>query len=190
MTTQAVHGLDDLIACLDEAVGGRDSEEICEKVQHTLERMLRAGSLELPAELTTPREDRYARRLLHRSPVHGYTVIAMTWGPGQGTPLHDHAGMWCVEGVLCGNIDVTQYDLVEQRDERCRFRAERTIAAGVGSAGSLIPPFEYHTIANSSATDKAVTVHVYAGEMTSSTCFLPASDGWFDRQQRQLSYCD
>ncbi len=26
----------------------------------------------------------------------------MTWGPGQGTPLHDHAGIWCVEGVVEG----------------------------------------------------------------------------------------
>ena len=40
----------------------------------------------------------------------------MTWGPGQGTPLHDHAGMWCVEGVLEGRIEVARYDLLDERD--------------------------------------------------------------------------
>jgi predicted metal-dependent enzyme (double-stranded beta helix superfamily) len=114
----------------------------------------------------------------------------MTWGPGQGTPLHDHAGMWCVEGVLQGEIDVTQYDLVEQRDGLYRFRREGSIQAHIGNAGALIPPFEYHTITNSSATGKAVTLHVYAGEMTHCTVFAPHGDSWYERQERALSYCE
>jgi len=190
MTTQTVHGLEELIDRLDRAVQAADAEQVTREVKDTLEEMLTSGTLELPAELVEPRPDRYARRLLHKSDALGYSVLVMTWGPGQGTPLHDHAGMWCVEGVLCGDIDVTQYELLEEQGGRYRFRRQNTVSAGVGNAGALIPPFEYHTIANSSATDKAVTVHVYAGEMTSSTCFLPANDGWFDRQQRQLSYCD
>ena len=70
------------------------------------------------------------------------------------------------------------------------------MSAGVGNAGALIPPFEYHTIANTSPTTKAVTVHVYAGEMTSCTVFMPVSaetgsdDGWHERQERELSYSD
>ncbi len=189
-TTQVVHGLDDLIDCLDHAVRGADAEQITHEVKDTLERLLTSGSLELPTALVEPRPERYARRLLHKSEELGYSVLVMTWGPGQGTPLHDHAGMWCVEGVLCGDIDVTQYELLEQQAERYRFRQQGTVAAGVGNAGALIPPFEYHTIKNASATAKAVTVHVYAGEMTSCTIFVPASDGWYDREERQLSYCD
>jgi predicted metal-dependent enzyme (double-stranded beta helix superfamily) len=188
--TQAAHGLDELIQCLDRDVASGDVERITAAVKDTLERICAGGALELAPALVTPVADRYARRLLHKSDEHGYSVLVMTWGPGQGTPLHDHAGMWCVEGVLCGNIDVTQYELLEQRGDRYRFRRQRTIGAGVGSAGALIPPFEYHTIANSSAVDKAVTVHVYAGEMTSSTIFNPADDGWHDRQERQLCYTE
>lgn len=190
MATQTIHGLEELVECVDDAVQRPTVEEVTSCVKETLTRIAAAGSLELPPAMTEPRSDRYARRLVHRSPRHGYTVIAMTWGPGQGTPLHDHAGMWCVEGVLSGDIDVTQHELVEQQGDRYRFRQQGTVAAGVGNAGALIPPFEYHTIANSSATDKAVTVHVYAGEMTSCTIFVPAEDGWHDRQERQLTYCD
>jgi 3-mercaptopropionate dioxygenase len=96
--------------------------------------------------------------------------------------------MWCVEGVLQGTIDVTQFDLVEQRDGLYRFRREGTLQAGPGDAGALIPPFEYHTIANDSGTAKAVTLHVYAGEMTHCTIFEPRDDGWYERKERELSY--
>ena len=188
MATQAIHGLDELIECLDDAVQRSTVEEVTGCVKDTLTRIAAAGTLELPPAMTEPRADRYARRLVHRSPRHGYTVIAMTWGPGQGTPLHDHAGMWCVEGVLEGEIEVCQYDLVEQRGELYRFHEEGTIRAVIGNAGALIPPFEYHTIANRSAAGKAVTLHIYAGEMTHCTVFAPRGDGWYERQERQLSY--
>lgn len=191
-----VHGLEELIDRLDQAVQRADAESITREVKDTLERLLTSGTLELPPALVEPRPDRYARRLLHKSEALGYSVLVMTWGPGQGTPLHDHAGMWCVEGVLSGDIDVTQYELIEQQGEKYRFRRENTVTAGVGNAGALIPPFEYHTIANVSPTQKAVTVHVYAGEMTSCTAFVPVSadsrgeDGWHERQERQLSYSE
>jgi predicted metal-dependent enzyme (double-stranded beta helix superfamily) len=190
MTIQTVHGLEELIDRLDQAVQRADAESVTREVKDILERLLTSGSLELPPALVEPRPDRYARRLLHKSDGLGYSVLVMTWGPGQGTPLHDHAGMWCVEGVLSGNIDVTQFELLEQQGDRYHFRRQRTIGAGVGNAGALIPPFEYHTIANVSPTEKAVTVHVYAGEMTSSTIFIPGDDGWYERQERQLCYTD
>ena len=46
-----------------------------------------------------------------------YTAVVMTWGPGQGTAMHDHGGLWCVEGVVEGAMTVTQYhDVVDQPD--------------------------------------------------------------------------
>jgi 3-mercaptopropionate dioxygenase len=190
MTTQAIHGLEELIDCLDAAVQRQTPEEVTECVKDGLVRLVAAGALELPPALTATRPDRYARRLLHRSAEHGYTAIVMTWAPGQATPLHDHAGMWCVESVLQGDIEVTQFDLLEERDSLYRFREEDSIVAHIGNAGALIPPFEYHTIANRSASAKAVTLHVYAGEMTHCTVFEPRGDGWYVRHQRALSYSD
>jgi predicted metal-dependent enzyme (double-stranded beta helix superfamily) len=185
-----MHGLEELIDCLDDAVQRSTVEEVTACVKDTLTRFATRGTLELPPAMVAPRTDRYARRLVHHSEKYGYTAIAMTWGPGQGTPLHDHAGMWCVEGVLQGEIDVTQYDLVEQRDGLYHFRREGMLQAHTGNAGALIPPFEYHTIANASPTTKAVTLHVYAGEMTHCTVFTPRGDGWYERQERALSYCE
>ena len=38
-----------------------------------------------------------------------------------------------------------QYELLERDGDRFRFRAAGGMHAGPGSAGSLIPPHEYHT---------------------------------------------
>src|SRR3546814_12513459 len=81
----------------------------------------------------------------------------MTWAPGQGTPIHDHCGLWCVEGFWDGELEITQYELLERDGERFRFRAAGGMHAGPGSAGSLIPPHEYHTITNASGDKIAIS---------------------------------
>ena len=74
----------------------------------------------------------------------------MTWGPGQGTPIHDHAacGAWKASGTARWKSCSTT--LVEHDGQRYRFQPVGSIQAGPGSAGSLIPPHEYHTIRNPS----------------------------------------
>jgi predicted metal-dependent enzyme (double-stranded beta helix superfamily) len=143
----------------------------------------------LPPQFYRTREEGYARRLLHRSDELGYTAVVMTWAPGQGTPLHDHAGIWCVEGVVEGRMDVTQFDLVDERGGRYRFEAKGCVHAAVGSAGCLIPPFEYHVLANALDTP-SITLHVYGGEMRTCHVFEPLPDGGYARRERALYYHD
>jgi 3-mercaptopropionate dioxygenase len=46
--------------------------------------MIRAGELQLPDEVFQTVDGHYARRELYQSERYGYSMIAMTWGPGQG----------------------------------------------------------------------------------------------------------
>ena len=135
-------GVDELIHKLSAAVRLKDVETVTQQIKCELEALIRAGTLQLPQAMTQPRADCYARRLLHRDPQLGYTAIVMTWGPGQKTALHDHAGIWCVEGVVEGEMDVTQYQLLEETPAGCRFEPRGSVHASVGSAGCLIPPFD------------------------------------------------
>ena len=176
-----------LIESIDAAIALGDHAAVVQSLRGALCRMMRERSVELPACVLDPVADHYARRELYVSPQYGYGVIAMTWGPGQGTPIHDHSGLWCVEGVWHGQLEITQYDLTERRGERFRFTEVGTLIAGTGSAGSLIPPHEYHTIRNASDTDTAVSLHIYQRTMTCCGIFDTAGDGWHAYVNKQLT---
>lgn len=177
-----------LIEQLDAAVTRPTDEARCDAVKAALQELVRSGT-RLDEAFVAPVADGYARRLLHRDPDNRYSVVVMSWGPNQGTAIHDHAGLWCVECVYRGKILVKSYDLVERRDdESVRFEHQHDVVAEVGEAGSLIPPFEYHVIENPFDAP-AATLHVYGGEMTTCCVFEPVEgSGLHQPQRRQLSY--
>lgn len=176
-----------LIDTLDCAVRKECETAITDALRLGLCRLMQNKEVELPECVFQANADHYARRELYNSEELGYSVMAMTWGPGQGTPIHDHCGMWCVEGVWHGQIEVSPHELVERRDNLFRFESRGTMLAGPGSAGSLIPPHEYHTIRNPSDDAIAVSLHIYRGPMNSCSVFRRVNDDWHARDQRQLA---
>lgn len=179
-------GRDLLVAAVDAALATGDEHAVTAALREAMCRVIRDPAVRLPDCVHQPIEDHYARRELYRSPAHGYSIVAMTWGPGQGTPLHDHCGLWCVEGVWEGELEITQYELLEHDGERFRFRAAGGMRAGPGSAGSLIPPHEYHTIRNASPDRIAISLHVYKGPMEQCCMFRPADGEWHERTDALL----
>ena len=172
---------------LDAVIHGETEAHIPELVKAILIDSMQCGALAVPPELRRPIDGTYARRLLHRDPAGQYTMVVMTWGPGQKTALHDHAGIWCVECVVDGNMEVAQYDLMSEIDGAFRFEQRNHVVAGRGSAGCLIPPFEYHTLGNLSDSP-SVTLHVYGGDMTHCHVFEPQPDGAWRRMRKELSF--
>jgi len=191
MTTRdaACPGLTELIARLDRSVEAGSSQAITSAVKADLEHLLGAHTLSLPAAFTVPRPDSYARRLLHRDPRGRYSAIVMTWGPGQGTAVHDHGGLWCVEGVVDGEIAVTQYLVQQEADGYFRVTPIGSLLAGTGSAGCLIPPTDHHVLANARPSKASVTLHVYGGDLDDCKVFLPATpDGRYSETTKMLSF--
>lgn len=183
-------GLSELIARLDAAVRLDQPEVITARVKADLSDLLSRSALRLPEQYWRTREDSYARRLLHHNDDLGYSAVVMTWAPGQCTPLHDHGGLWCVEGVVDGMMRVTQFDLTEESGDGYAFVERRQIRAGVGTAGSLIPPSDYHVLGNDLRDRPSITLHVYGGDLTKCHIFVPRPDGRYERQERCLSYHD
>lgn len=179
-------GCDRLLAMIDDAVAAGDDHAVTERLRNGLCAAINDPAIQLPEAVFEPVADHYARRELHHCPRSGYSVVAMTWGPGQGTPIHDHSGLWCVEGVWRGQIEITQYELREHDGDRYRFDPVGTHIAGAGSAGSLIPPHEYHTIRNPHREGVAVSLHIYKQPLTCCSMFQPLGEGWYVRSQRQL----
>jgi 3-mercaptopropionate dioxygenase len=183
--------VDPLIERLCEAVRLGDIEAITQKIKSDLESFIPAEGLRLPERFRRVKPDSYARRLLYRDPELGFTALVMTWGPGQRTALHDHAGIWCVEGVVEGEMEVSRYEMLsEEADGRCHFVERAQVAATAGTAGALIPPFEHHVLANARSDRPSLTLHVYGGEMDHCDVFEPLGEGLYRRRSRALSYDD
>ena len=180
-------GHDRFIAAIDSALAAGDGHAVTAALRNALCGLIRDPGIHLPDCVYRPIDDHYARREIYRSPAHGYSVVAMTWGPGQGTPLHDHSGLWCVEGVWHGELEITQYELLEVNGDRARFRAAGGMQAGPGSAGSLIPPHEYHTIRNSSPDAVAVSLHIYQAPMGCCSKFAHRDGEWYVRESATMA---
>lgn len=179
-------GRDRLVAAFDAAVALDDGHAVTAALRDAMCVLIRDPEVRLPDCVHAPVADHYARRELYRSPAHGYSIVAMTWGPGQGTPIHDHDGLWCVEGIWRGALQITQYALLEQDDPRFHFVAAGGMQAGMGSAGSLIPPHEYHTIRNTSHDTVAVSLHVYQAPIIRCARFEPLGQDWYRRVDNSL----
>jgi predicted metal-dependent enzyme (double-stranded beta helix superfamily) len=182
-------GVSELVSLLDGAVALGTQEARAGAVKQLLADTIRSGALALDERFFVPKPDAYARRLLHRDTTRGYSAVVMTWGPGQGTQLHDHAGIWCVEGTIAGEMEVLQYEISERADpDRFRFAPRGRVRALPGASGALIPPFEYHVLRNALADRVSVTLHIYGGEMDHCNVFLPEESGWHRRASRPLAY--
>ncbi len=187
MLTRDFPGATELIRAIDAAVSLGCEQEQVGALRDVLSKAMRDPGMCLPECVTQCSDAGYSRRELYRSERLGYCVTAMTWAPGQGTGLHDHDGKWCVEGVWRGSLEITQFECTDQQPDRSRFEPRGTITAGPGSAGSLIPPHEYHTIRNPSDNETAVSVHVYAAPLTCCSAFDPMGDDWYRGSERALS---
>lgn len=178
-----------MIERLDSAVERCvDHEASCQAVKKVLEAWIHPRSDFLSPDFLVPTPNSYARRLLYRHPKGAYCIVIMVWDVGQGTPIHDHAGLWCVECVYRGCIRVDSYDLQgTPKDEEVGFVEAGSVIAGCGSAGALIPPFDYHVIENE-GDEPAITVHVYGGDMDWCHAYVPVGGGRYRRDRKGLSF--
>ncbi|HEV8582695.1 MAG TPA: cysteine dioxygenase family protein [Thermoanaerobaculia bacterium] len=181
--------VDPLIDRLREAVLLGEIAAITERIKSDLESFIPAEGLKLPERFRQVKPESYARRLLYRDPDLGFTALIMTWGPGQRTALHDHSGIWCVEGVVEGAMEVTRFELTDEVEEGVyRFVERGAVAASAGSAGALIPPFEHHVLANALPDRASLTLHVYGGEMDHCHIFEPVGGDLYRQCVRTLAY--
>lgn len=199
MQTAPQTWITDLVHQLDYAVGVEDVEARCKQIARILQQHITGAESKLSPQLLRSSVDDYARRLLHRDPNGRYSVVLMVWGAGQISPLHDHAGKWCVECVHSGEIEVQSFEPTDGAERLAevggdcdgdvvQFRHLDTIRAEVGRADIFVPPVEYHVLHNPHS-EFAATVHVYSGELEHCRVFIPTETGYLVQTQK-LSYSD
>lgn len=175
----------ELVALVRRAAATGDEIQILEMLKRGLVAMSRAGSFK-DFEFPAPLAHRYSRRLVYSDPWGRFTIIGMTWNVGQGTALHDHSGVWCVEVVVDGEMQVENYQLLhDDVSGLCRFEKRETLPAPPASSGALIPPFEHHVFSNV-GSQPSHSLHVYGGSMSRCNVFERVGDGLYQRRNREL----
>jgi predicted metal-dependent enzyme (double-stranded beta helix superfamily) len=110
----------------------------------------------LAEEHRLSKPDTYTRHLLHADPNGLFSILALVWGPGQGSPVHGHH-TWCAVGVYAGELIETFYraepGLPEPVLVRELHRRPGDHCFDAGGPG-------IHRIRNE-GPDVAISIHVY-----------------------------
>lgn len=87
-----------------------------------------------------------------------FTLLALCWDSGCSSPIHDHPcdGCWIVG--LQGNIEEKKYVL--QRDETLKEVSAETVKTG--DISWMHNSVGFHKVSNTSAEERAVTLHIYS----------------------------
>ena len=164
----------EFLALLDAAVSLPTALDVVAAVKDALTKCLQAGlEAALPPAFFMPRQGAgYARRLLHNDARGRFSVVCMCWGTGQGTPIHEHGGSWCVEGVVKGRVGFTRYAVVSTSDPRRFTLTAKEHAVCDAGYVETETATDYHALFNAH-DETSVTLHVYSAELTEAVIMVP-----------------
>jgi predicted metal-dependent enzyme (double-stranded beta helix superfamily) len=90
----------------------------------------------------------YMRHVLYVDPDGDFVITAITWLPGQVSPVHGHH-VWCAFGVAEGELTEEQFDPQLAVLKTARYHA-----------GEVAEPSQIHRVANRGRTP-LVSLHLY-----------------------------
>jgi len=116
----------------------------------------------LPDEFAIPDENRYRQYLLYCDPLNRFSVVSFVWGPGQGTPVHDHT-VWGLVGMLRGAEYSVPYER-EAGSDVLKPGARRALAPG---GIEMVSPDigDIHEVSNAQKDRPSISIHVYGGNI-------------------------
>ncbi|GFZ97198.1 cysteine dioxygenase family protein [Dyella caseinilytica] len=105
----------------------------------------------------------YRRITLADSATLGYEALLIIWPPAHATPIHDHDGLWGMEIMLDGVLEVEAFDLSLQDHPHLVSRGTSVI--GIGDHLAFSHADYAHRCRNLSSNRPAVSLHVYGGAL-------------------------
>jgi|GEM_PF-24260 len=115
----------------------------------------------LPEDYAQAHPQHYQQYLLYADARERFSVVSFVWGPGQQTPIHDHA-VWGLIGMLRG----------EERSQRFVLDQGHWHPSGnpdhlqPGDVDRLSPSEgDIHQVCNVFSDRKSISIHVYGGNI-------------------------
>lgn len=148
----------------------RELEEVPDLVAKAIEPLL--SDDELLAEVHRGcAPDGYCRHLLYADPKGRFTLLALVWRPGQGSPVHGHTA-WCSVGIWRGETTITTYRVEEPVPGSYTTEEDRSFVCGPGEICALQPGLQdVHRLANM-GDEVGITLHVYGKDLVADPCSI------------------
>ncbi|WP_158544966.1 cysteine dioxygenase [Dyella monticola] len=124
----------------------------------------------------------YRRIPLGVGTARNYEALLILWPPGHATPLHDHDGLWGMEFVLDGVLEVESFQLCPQPP--VHLEHDHSLVVGVGDHIAFSQADYAHRCRNLSKTRQALSLHVYGGELNCYRSFTHDDGQWFSEFHR------
>lgn len=159
--TTAPTRLASFVQYLGTLVAEPDEARLLPQVAAALENLIASDDW-LPAAYAVPDPDRYTQYLLYRDPAARFSVVSFVWGPGQGTPIHDHT-IWGAVGVLRG-AERSQRFAVSGNAPPQALGEPETLAAG--TVETVSPRVgDVHQVVNAFTDAVTISIHVYGADI-------------------------
>jgi predicted metal-dependent enzyme (double-stranded beta helix superfamily) len=117
----------------------------------------------------------YRRIALADSSTLGYEALLIIWPPAHATPIHDHDGLWGMEIMLDGVLEVEAFDLSLQDHPHLVSRGTSVI--GIGDHLAFSHADYAHRCRNLSSSRPAVSLHIYGGALDSYRSYQQHDEG-------------
>jgi hypothetical protein len=127
------------------------------------------------ADLFDGREPAYRRIRLGTRSSLPYSALLIAWPAGHASPVHDHDGLWGIDVVLDGVLEVEAYAL--PRDGAPQSSPALSRILGVGDVLTFPGDGYAHRCRNLSARQPALSLHVYGGELERYRAFHEDAHG-------------
>jgi predicted metal-dependent enzyme (double-stranded beta helix superfamily) len=144
-------------ALVDETA---DEAQILERGGPMLARLVAQDGW-LPDAYATPGAERYKQYLLYLDPDARFSVVSFVWGPGQGSPVHDHT-VWGLVGVLRG-AELCQAFAPADGAPRPVGEARRLTPGQIVAVSPRVG--DIHKVDNALADRASVSIHVYGADI-------------------------
>lgn len=113
---------------------------------------------------------RYTRNLVDTGNGK-YNLMALCWGEGHGSSIHDHANADCFVKVLDGHLTETRFAWPDKDDPNAPLKQIGCETFGRDAATYMSDELGLHRMENKSHTNRTVTLHLYVPPFKSCRTF-------------------
>ncbi|MCQ8193764.1 cysteine dioxygenase [Streptomyces rugosispiralis] len=126
-------------------------------------------------------------RLLLNDPREPYQIVLVFWGPGRGSPIHDHDDTIGAVSALTGEAKEIKYGVTRCEGERVKLTQGSEFTIAPGRVTPILPEADkqLHLMVNEE-TRWAATVHIYLTAIHRYRQYEPTPDGAFRTAETSL----